>query len=322
MTATMSADEWVTFLQREYLDSFIGDGGASVKFAVPLDEESRASVLGGLLRRGIDSEYLVLQADAADTRIHMVDQLFHRLADQVPWQELSRCFLEKLATQERYLPPRPGPDPFVARLAQANNLGADFLGPEMRRALESSVFRDTSLAKDFRVAMTQLCRAELFGGAEGETTIDVITDWLTGRNKAVSAVKPYQIRSRINRTNARYLLESMLVWIRGGGYRGAVVVLDIGRVAIARNPRDERVYYTRAALLDVYEVLRQFIDATDRLQGCLIIVVPDREFVDTEKSTRGMGSYEALMFRVIDEIRDRNLVNPMASLVRLQMAAP
>jgi hypothetical protein len=322
MTATMSADEWATFLQREYLDSFIGDGGASVKFAIPLDEESRVDVLGGLVRRGNDSKYLVLRADAADTRVHMVDQLFHRLADQVPWRELSRYFLEQLATREHYLPPRPGVEPFVERLAETNSLGADFLGPEMRRALQSSVFRDTSLAKDFRVAMTQLCRAELFGGAEGETTIAVITDWLTGRNKAVGAVKPYQIRSRINRTNARYLLESMLVWIRAGGYRGAVVVLDIGRVALARNPRDERVYYTRAALLDVYEVLRQFVDATDRLQGCLIVVVPSGEFVDTEKSTRGMGSYEALMFRVIDEIRDRDLVNPMASLVRLQSVAP
>lgn len=31
-----------------------------------------------------------------------------------------------------------------------------------------------------------------------------------------------------------------------------------------------------------------------------------------------MGGYEALMFRVIDEVHDRDLVNPMASLVRLQ----
>ena len=47
------------------------------------------------------------------------------------------------------------------------------------------------------------------------------------------------------------------------------------------------------------------------------VVVPAPEFIDTERGTRGMGAYEALMFRVIDEVRDRNLVNPMASLVRL-----
>jgi hypothetical protein len=100
-----------------------------------------------------------------------------------------------------------------------------------------------------------------------------------------------------------------------------VVLLDTDRVTVARNPKDDRIYYTRAAMLDVYEVLRQFIDGTDRLQGCLIVVVPGREFVETDKSQRGMGNYEALMLRVIDEIRDRDRVNPMASLVRLQEVA-
>lgn len=321
MTTTMAPDEWLAFIGREYLDGFIGDGGAAVKFPVPFDEASRHTVLEGMAGGAADQQYLVLRADAAETRIHMVDQLFGRLAEQVPWRDLSRHFLESLAAREQYTLPPPGPESFADRLASVNDLGADFVGPELRRALQTSVFRDTSLATDFRVAMTQLCRAELFGGSDGEMTHQAITDWLTGRNKAVSAVKPYQIRSRISRTNARYLLESMFVWVRRAGYRGTVVLLDIDRVTVARNPKDERIYYTRAALLDVYEVLRQFIDGTDRLQGCLIVVVPGREFVETDKAMRGMGSYEALMFRVIDEIRDRNLVNPMASLVRLEGAA-
>jgi hypothetical protein len=321
MTATMPPGDWLGFLEREYLNGFIGDGGASVKFAVPFDDVSRRCVLEGLVQRATDLNYLVLRADAAETRVHMVDQLFNRLAAQVPWRELSLYFLGELATREHYKVPTPGVEPFADRVAVANELGADFVGPELRRALQTSVFRDTSLAKDFRVAMTQLCRAELFGGTDGDATYQVITDWLTGRNKAVGAVKPYQIRSRINRTNARYLLESMFVWIRLGGYRGSVVLLDTDRVTVARNPKDDRIYYTRAAMLDVYEVLRQFIDGTDRLQGCLIVVVPGREFVETDKSQRGMGNYEALMLRVIDEIRDRDRVNPMASLVRLQEVA-
>ncbi len=316
----MAPETWLDFLDQEYLAGFISDGGASVKFAVPLDEKARSSVLAGVAERADGAGYIVLRADATITRVHMVDQLFHRMAEQVPWPELSRRYLDGLASSERYALPVPGSAPYVERLAEANDLGADFLGPELRKSLERSVFRNTSLAKDFRVAMTQLCLAELFGGAEGEMTTQVITEWLTGANKAVSAVKPYQIRSRINRTNARYLLESMLVWNRACGYRGSVVLLDTDRVTVARNPKDDRLYYTKAALLDAYEVLRQFIDGTDRLQGCLIVVVPGAEFLETEKGTRGMGSYEALMFRVIDEIRDRDLVNPMASLIRLAAA--
>src|SRR5581483_6588459 len=100
----------------------------------------------------------------------------------------------------------------------------------------------------------QLARVRLTGGPEAETTVGVIRDWLTGRNKAVSAVKPYQIFNRINRTNARYMLESLCVWLRMSGYAGLLVLIDVSRLAIPRNPRDEHVFYSKAMLLDAYEV--------------------------------------------------------------------
>jgi hypothetical protein len=62
-------------------------------------------------------------------------------------------------------------------------------------------------------------------------------------------------------------------------------------------------------------VLRQFIDGADQLTGCMLVVVPAVSFL--EDHTRGLGAYEALKFRVFDEVRDRRFVNPMASLVRL-----
>ena len=37
---------------------------------------------------------------------------------------------------------------------------------------------------------------------------------------------------------------------------GLVVVFEIERLAITKNPRDERVYYTKASVLDAYEVSR------------------------------------------------------------------
>jgi hypothetical protein len=67
--------------------------------------------------------------------------------------------------------------------------------------------------------------------------------------------------------------------------------------------------------------LRQFIDAIERLQGCLIVVSPDVEFLSEEPRERGFGAYDALKFRVVDEIHDRRLVNPMSSLVRLSADA-
>ena len=68
-------------------------------------------------------------------------------------------------------------------------------------------------------------------------------------------------------------------------------------------------------MLDSYEVLREFIDAADRVRGFFMVVLPGPAFL--EDHARGLNAYEALKFRVFDEIRDRRLVNPMGTLVRV-----
>jgi hypothetical protein len=318
MSTAMKPQEYADVLHREYLADFVKAGGAAVKFAVPLEPDARDAVVRAVAGHATSEGYLVLDVSAAGTRVHMIDQIFHRLAEQVPWRELCRRLLGSIANRAAYDPPATEAGAFLDGLAAANDLDRDFLLNEMRKEIVRSVFRDTAMAKDFRVAMTNLMQAELTGGPEGETTFEVIVAWLTGEVRSVSAVKPYGIRSRVMRNNARHFLESLAHWVRKCGRAGIVVMLDLERLAVPRNPRDGYNYYTKASLLDVYEVLRQFIDGTDRLEGCLLFVVPDASFLETDKSARGMATYEALMFRIYDEIRDRELVNPMASLVRLE----
>jgi hypothetical protein len=79
----------------------------------------------------------------------------------------------------------------------------------------------------------------------------------------------------------------------------------------------ERINYTKSALLDTYEVLREFIDATDDLEHLLMVVTAPATFLDLETSGRGIGRYQALRARVYDEVRDRTLANPMSALIRV-----
>lgn len=317
MTTAMETREWLQFMQREYLDSFVKEGGSAVKFAVPLEEQVRPVLADGVGQCAEDRDYLVARVNADETKVHFVDHFFFKVADQVPWQRLSREVIVKLAAQRGYAPPSDGDDPLFVRIADANRVEPGVVRMELLDSIGKQILKHREISKDFRVAMTYLCLAELSGGEDGANTIQVLTDWLTGRNKAIGAVKPYQIFSRINRTNARYLFESLLRWVRFAGCSGILIILDIARLTLARNPRDERLYYSKAAVLDAYEVLRQFIDGTDRLKGCFIVVIPDRAFLDEDVLGRGVGAYQALKYRVIDDIRDRRLVNPLASLVRL-----
>ena len=312
-------EEWLGVTRQEYFEAFIPDGGAALKFVVPLDDRAGLTVASELARSGSELGFLVVQVSASETRIHMMDQLFFEIADQIDWQRLSQQVIVRLARDKAFSAPEDGDGSLLDRIARANGLEPEFLLRELRLETQERVSKQRRLSRDFRVAMTHLCLAELTGGDDGMVRVRVITEWLTGRNNRISAVRPYEIFNRISRTNARHLFESMLRWVRFAGYPGTLILLDTARLTVARNPRDGAQYYTKPAVLDAYELLRQFIDGTDRLRGCFIVVVPDLAFLDEDQvpRSRGIGAYEALKFRVIDEVRDRRLVNPMASLVRL-----
>ncbi|MGH9436783.1 MAG: hypothetical protein ACRD22_02540 [Terriglobia bacterium] len=319
MTTFIDPSKWLTFIEQEYLGSFVRDGGAAIKFAVPVNEGSASQLFEGLTRLASGAGYAVIKISAADTRIHMADEIFFRTAEQVPWQILSRKFIAKLAADLGYQWVECTDGPIYLQLAEANRVDPQMLLLDLKKSIGNTVFRERRLSRDFRVAMTHLCIAELSGGQDGATTVRILTDWLTGRNKAVSAVKPYHIFRKINRTTARFFFESMVRWVRATSPPGMVLLLDAQRVMLARNPHDLGIFYSKAAVLDTYEVLRQFIDSASDLDGFFMVVVPDIPFL--EDHGRGISAYEALKFRVFDEIRDRNLVNPMASLARVVGAA-
>ena len=145
-----------------------------------------------------------------------------------------------------------------------------------------------------------------------------LIDWLTGRSRRVSNVRAYSIYNSIVRTNARHFLESLLYWVRFAGYPGTVVLLNDSRVTLPRNPRDGLRFYSRSAVMDHYELLRELIDATDRLGGLFMVVLSNADFLDEDRRGKGFSIYQALMGRIGDEVRDRSQANPMSTLVRVE----
>jgi hypothetical protein len=319
VTPSIGLSKWFGFIDEEYLRGFVRDGGSAIKFAVPLDDAFRAEIFDGLSGLATQAGYSVVKIAAAETKIHLMDEIFFRTAEQVPWQTLSRRFIAKLAADEGYEWTEDGDGPLCARLAAKSRVDPQMLLLDLKKAIGNKVLKEPALSRDFRVAMTQLCIAELSGGQDGLTAVKILTDWLTGHNRAVSAVKPYHIFRKINRSTARFFFESMVRWTRLTAHPGIVVLLDAQRLMLARKPQDPGLFYSKAAVLDAYELLRQFIDGADNLEGFFMVVVPDFDFL--EDPNRGIGAYEALKFRVFDEIHDRNLANPMASLGRITAAS-
>ena len=320
MSNTIPVGDWLRCIDGEYLSTFIRDGGASIKFAVTSGESGR-KLHDAVERRCRALDYVFVALDAAKLRAHMPQDLFFGLARQLEWRRLARRLILRLAAERGYgiggIDPCDGGNVFEA-VGALNGLEPIFVLNEIRKLVQEEVFNNREMARDFRTAMTHLCLGEDVRG-DGEHAARPVLDWLTGENTRLGNVRPFSIYTGINRTTARYLIESGLHWVRQAGCAGTVILLDNRRVTVARNPRDGLRYYTRAMAMDHYELLREFIDGVDRLAGALVIVATGEGFLDDGpgSGSRGFGIYEALKTRVMDDVRDRNLVNPVASLVRL-----
>ena len=318
MAYTIHLSDWLKVIDKEYLSSFVPDGGASVKFAVT-PEELKADLYGQMKAKCRESDYLVVRLDATESRAHMPQDLFFGFARQVDWRLLARRMILRLAAEQGYKADgidAQGTENVFDAIAKANGLESQFVLGDIRPRIQNEVFRNREMAKDFRVCMSHLCLNE---DTRGEYTGQPLLDWLTGNNTRVSSVRPYSIYTTINRTTARYFIESALFWIHYVGYAGTVILYDNSRVTLARNPKDGLRYYTRPMAMEHYELLREFIDSVDRLTSTLMVIVTNQDFLDdsTGRGSRGYGIYQALLTRLIDDVRDRNLVNPVASLVRL-----
>ncbi|MGI8915418.1 MAG: BREX system ATP-binding domain-containing protein [Chloroflexota bacterium] len=313
----MTPEEWLTIGQREYLAGFVRDGGAAVKVLVPADDPSRQALLDGLQALSGEAGYFFAAVNGETARLHMIDKLFHAVAQQIPWEALTQAFLRRLFGEQGLKLPAEPEGATLAAIAALNEYPELLFRREVSRWLDRAILQDYQMSREFRLAMLQLCEAHL------EPTNDPgleqsIKAWLGGELRLLSTVKRAQIYQRVARHNARHMLDSLVHWLTLAGHSGLVLTLDVSRYAQTVRPADRTngLYYTSANAMDAYEVVRQFIDAADELERCFIAVVAGQEFLHDDR--RGLRSYQALYLRVADEVRDRHRQNPLASLVRLE----
>jgi hypothetical protein len=168
------------------------------------------------------------------------------------------------------------------------------------------------------MAMIQLCMAQLDAGDSDRVLATAVKEWLYGDLRLVSGVKKALIYQKVSRHNARYMLSSLTRWLRLTGQGGLILSLDISRYFSKKGvlPTDGSLSFSSSATMDLFELLRQFIDSADDMEGLLMAVLAPQEFLTDAR--RSVDRYEALKLRVWDDIRPKHRQNPLASLVRIQ----
>ncbi|GAA4855823.1 BREX system ATP-binding domain-containing protein [Saccharopolyspora rosea] len=320
-TPALEVDEYVKHVRNEYLHAYVHGGGASVKF-VAGDEDTTTSYFSKRLENAAcDGGYLHVRLDAAQTRVQFVEELFFAVSRNVDWVRLAADFLHRVYAGLD-IPPDPGQPPEVSvqvrRVAEANGLHHGELYRTVRRRLERELLGENLLMHQFRVAMLRLCESLLDWVDTDADEHNIVLRWLRGHSVPVAELRTVGLHARVARHQARYMFNSLSRWVHMTGAPGIVVELDVGRVAVGRRPpaaARRGFYYTKAAALDTFEILRQFVDGTDDLLAFLLVVtMPQRMVVDT---VRGLPAYHALYLRVANEVYDAERVNPFGSLVHV-----
>jgi hypothetical protein len=313
--ASLDPEFYLDFLDREYLTGYVGRGGAAVKLLVTQDESSGESLASGLGTVGDGFQHVAV--DAVTTRIHMIDQVFAAVARQLDWIALAEAVVHSAFDRSGFPPPNRH-DLSVSAVARHHQVDSAELYRSVRRAVEQIVLKDDALSHEFRMAMLRLCQSRLGRGDVSAAERETVIGWLRGERVPAGELRKLSLNSKVSRHNARSLLLSLTRWLRLAGYAGLVLQLDLSRLAVARRPpaglRDG-YYYSKAATLDAYELLRQLIDGTDEFEGLFVAVLVPPGLVQDEM--RGLPAYTALRLRVVDEVRDRSRLNPYSTLVRI-----
>ncbi|MBI5949578.1 MAG: DUF2791 family P-loop domain-containing protein [Chloroflexi bacterium] len=309
----ITSHQWLTTFSSEYLDTFIKDGGATVKFVTGEPAELQA-VRAEIAQRAAEAGFICASLDGATTKLHFIEQLFHEVARQVDWEVLAEHVRTRAIAESGYTAPS-GPPTFAAIAAAAGSTSFLVL-KEIHKWFTSEVFRDYHMTQEFRAAMMLLALDPMDNpGAGPGGQGDLLIQWLQGELKLVSALKPAPIFQKVARHNARDTFVSLTHWARLAGRAGLVVTIDISRYTTASPPAGEGYKYTRAAAMDLYEVVRQFIDATDELEGCAIVFLAPKDW--PADHVRGLRMYRALEARVAEEVVDPKFDNPLAVLARV-----
>ena len=315
----IGVNDYARFLDEAYLRAFVAHGGSAVKFVVPAAEGDAEAFRATVGEHAANAGFVRVRIDAVRTRIHLIDEVFYEIARQIDWDDLAnRTVIAAFAAAAW---PVPGCDVTVAAVAAHHGVDPGELSRDVNRQLQQLVQRDFAMVQEFRTAALRLCQAKLGTGQVTEAERTAVVGWLRGELKQMAVLRSAAIFRRIGRHNARQLLFSLTHWMAVNGHAGLLLELDITRLGFSRRPLVEERrgnYYTKANLLDAYELLRQLVDNTDELAHCCVVVLAAPEFLTD--TTRGVTAYQALKLRIHDEVRDRRRDNPYASLVRLGAA--
>ncbi len=176
----------------------------------------------------------------------------------------------------------------------------------------ASFFRDTDLNAHFKAFGYVVSNNRMINPFP--PNIEIACDWLKGipANREITRDrKELFLYGKLDKSNARDWLNSLILLCKLAGYCGLVVAIDDLEIIMEKS--NGKYIFTKNQALDVCELVRQLIDDTELLSGCLFLLSGRKSIIQDDN--RSFRSYDALWARLQTGLADYGRFNPFADLV-------
>ena len=176
------------------------------------------------------------------------------------------------------------------------------------------------LSRDFANGLRMVCGEFMEEG--NSRSFNIFANWLRG-DSTVSTRKMMRVQWPIKKENATSTLRSLMALPPMANKGGTVLHLDIRWLTDPKlvESASARFNPTRAARTAVYQWIRELIDQTSEFRSSLIVIEVGPSFTSQDPKGVGIGTYDALKNRILDDAifsGDPNLSAVLVPLDRKQ----
>ena len=310
---TMGREKWLDRMRSHYLDKYILNGGSKVKVLTGKQGTGKTHLLRCVLSDAKSLEYTTVYLSAHDCRLNDLASLYRAIIDQIDKEELVTGLCRNVASKFSRFIDSEKYDPSELFVTNAYFYDTYPTTDEAAKVIQqevTSLIRAIDLSSSFKTFVYRVTCSRMI--TDPTSNIDIPLDWLSGKNVAPKDRKALSLFDKLDRANARDWLNSLVQLLKLSGKKGLIIAIDDLEV-ITQKSLSTGKFFSKAAIMDVCELIRQLIDDTEVLAHCLFLFAGDSAVI--EDSNRGLKSYDALRMRLQTGLSKSDKFNAFADLV-------
>lgn len=292
---TVGREMWLDFMESHYLSSFIKSGGSKVKVVVGKEGTGKTHLLKNLEadanKQGYQTVYISLKEKSF--KLNDLTGLYKAIVSRIDKERMFKGLCQRVAAGLGYSEDQyDGAERLLPRMVE-EGLGRALAEKEFRTAV-GKAFRNADFGPSFTAFAFTIVKDRMLNGSSEVS--EAAWRWFKGERMERRERIALSFYEQLQRSNARYWLNSLIRMLRLSGIKGLIVLIDDCEILTSKEADSPKYYYTPNQVKDACEMIRQLIDDFELLGNCLFVFAGDETIIEDDR--RGFRSYEALWMRI------------------------